>query len=133
MVDTGPSGAYRVLKPEGYIIQLGPALGALCGELTPTLATIYPDNIRTIASRDQFDATYPASDTIIEDTCFRGLTVSPPTRIHDFTYVSDYENPKEAAEILGRLFGPTAKQYMLEGRQACLVWRLRIVICRVKK
>ena len=89
---------YRVLKPEGYIIKLGPAPGAMCGELTPILATIYPEVIRTVASRDQFEANCPTSDTIIEDTYFSGLTVSPPTRIHDFTYVSDYEDPKEAAE-----------------------------------
>ena len=68
---------YRVLKPEGYIIKLGPAPGALCGELTPILATVYPDVIRTIAPRKQFEATCPASDTIIEDTYFSGLTVSP--------------------------------------------------------
>lgn len=125
--------AYRVLKPEGHIIQLGPAPGSLCGELTSILVTIYPDIISAIAPRDQFLLTCPVSDRIIEDTCFNGLTVSPPTRIHDFTYLSKYEDINEAAEILGRLYGPTAKQYMLERRQSSLAWRLRIVIYRIKK
>lgn len=127
------SEAYRVLKPGGYIVWLGPAAGSLCGELTDTLAPFFPHLITEFAPPEQFDPACPAVDTQLPDDEWSGLPVIPPTRQHDFTYVSDYGDMHEAAAILGRLYGPTAKHYLLERRQSTLAWRLRIAIARIRK
>jgi ubiquinone/menaquinone biosynthesis C-methylase UbiE len=39
--ELNPQEAYRVLKPQGYLIQLGAIPSALCGELTSELASDY--------------------------------------------------------------------------------------------
>jgi hypothetical protein len=62
-----------------------------------------------------------------------GISVTPPIRVHDFTYVANYGAYQEAAAMLGRLYGSKAKQYILERQQSTLSWRLRIVVSRVKK
>jgi len=125
--------AFRVLRPDGYLIQLGAAPGALCGELTPMLASMFPDIITEVAPGGQLDAACPASDSVIPDAEWNGLPVSAPTILHDFTYVADYADYCEAAAILGRLYGPVVRQYMLDRRQATLSWRLRIAVARVNK
>ena len=125
--------AYRVLKPDGYLIELGPAPGSLCGELTATLADAFPKVITEIAPADRYDATCPDSDSLIHDATWNGLHVTPPTMLHDFTYISDYGDYKEAAAIIGRLYGPIARRYMIDRQQSRLSWRLRIAVSRVKK
>lgn len=125
--------AYRVLKPGGYLIDLLPAPGALCGELTPVLAEVYPQIVTEIAPADQLDASCPDSDSVLQDDMWNGVPVIAPIPIHDFTYVTDYADHCEAAAMIGRLYGPQAKQYMLDEQKSTLSWRLRIVINRVKK
>jgi ubiquinone/menaquinone biosynthesis C-methylase UbiE len=125
--------AYRVLKPGGYLIDLIPAPGSLCGELTATLADVYPEIITEIAPANRFDLSYPDSDIAIQDEKWNGVSVTPPVLVHDFTYVADYVDFVEAAAILGRQYGPKAKRYMLDRQKSTLSWRLRIVISRVKK
>ena len=125
--------AYRVLKPGGYLIDLVPAPGALCGELTCALADVYPDLITAIAPAHQFDPSCPDSDSVIQDSTYSGVPVVPPILVHDFTYVADYGDCSEAAAIVGRLYGSKAKRYMLEKQKSILSWRLRIVISRTKK
>ena len=125
--------AYRVLKPDGYLIELGPAPGALCGELTATLADVFPELITEIAPADRYDANCPNSDSVIQDATWNGLPVTPPTMLHDFTYISDYGDYREAAAILGRLYGPPARRYMIDRQQSRLSWRLRIAVSRVRK
>ncbi len=125
--------AYRVLKPGGYLIDLIPAPGALCGELTATLAEVYPELITEVAPSDQFDPSCPDSDFALQEDTWNGIPVMPPILIHDFTYAADYVDGLEAAAILGRLYGPKAKQYMLDKQKSALSWRLRIVINRVRK
>ena len=44
-----------------------------------------------------------------------------------------YADAQEAAAIVGRLYGPLARQYLLDRRQSTLAWRLRTEIVRVKK
>jgi len=125
--------AYRVLKPGGYLIDLIPAPGSFCGELTATLSDVYPEIITEVAPVDQFDSSCLASDSVIWDDTWNGIPVTAPILVHDFTYVADYVDCLEAAAILGRLYGPRAKRYMLERQKSTLSWRLRIVISRVKK
>lgn len=125
--------AYRVLKPDGYLFVMGAAPGALCGELTSILADAYPDLITEITPADQFDAGFPDDDSMIQDATWKGLPVTFPVLRHDFTYISDYGDSKEAAAILGRLYGPKARRYMLDRQKCTLAWRLRIEVARIKK
>ena len=123
--------AYRVLKPHGLLVSLGPAPGALCGELTATLAPEYPELIRNVASPDFFDPRCASAESAVDS--WGGISLAAPAQIHDFTYVADYGDTTEAAEILGRLYGPRAKGYILDRAQSTLAWRLRIKVARVAK
>ena len=123
--------AYRILKPGGLLVSLGPAPGSLCGELTATLASEYPDLIKNVASVQSFDPHCSPADS--EMSSWGDLPLLAPVSVHDFTYVSEYGNSTEAAAILGRLYGPRAKSYMLERGQSTLAWRLRITVARVAK
>jgi len=125
--------AGRVLKPGGWLIDLLPFPGALGGELTPLLAQVYPHIITEVAPADQLDRACPEADSTLQQDSWNGVPVTPPIRLHDFTYLADYHSPAEAAAIIGRLFGPKARQYMEEGGRSSLAWRLRIVLCRVRK
>ena len=123
--------AYRVLKPHGLLVSLGPAPGSLCGELTATLACEYPDLIRSVASPELFDPHCPSAESEVDS--WGGIPLVAPAHIHDFTYVADYGDVAEAADILGRLYGPRAKSYILDHTQSTLAWRLRITVARVAK
>lgn len=124
--------AYRVLKPGGYLIDLMPAPGGLCGELTEMLAESYPHIVTEIAPASQYDPSCPSSDSIIEGDTWNGVQVTAPIPAHDFTFVADYGDCLEAAAIIGRLYGPKAGQYMLSRQKSTLSWRLRIIINHVK-
>lgn len=125
--------AYRVLKPGGYLIRLGAPLEALCGELTSTLAMIFPDIIQDIAPREWYDFGYPETNSQFDDAYWNDLPVIPPILRHDFTYVAEYGDYQETAAIFGRLYGPKARQYFLDRQQSHFTSRLRIEVCRVKK
>jgi ubiquinone/menaquinone biosynthesis C-methylase UbiE len=125
--------AWRVLKPGGFLIDLIPAPGALCGELTPLLADIYPDIITEVASADLFDPSRPVADFIIQGETWNGVPVIPPVRVHEFTYTADYPDPLEAAAIIGRLYGPQARHYMLDNRRSGVSWRLRVCLSQIRK
>jgi hypothetical protein len=125
--------AYRVLRPGGYLIDLIPAPGALCGELTPVLADVYPHIITEVASADLLEADCPDSDFLLQASAWNGVPVEGPIPVHDFTYVADYGECLEASAMIGRLYGPKAKRYLLDRQQSTLAWRLRIVINRVRK
>jgi ubiquinone/menaquinone biosynthesis C-methylase UbiE len=125
--------ACRVLKPGGYLIQLGAPVEALCGELTSTLAPVYPDLIQEVAPAEWFEVDFPEQNTRYADDFWNGLPVAPPTLRHDFTYLSEYADPQETAAIFGRLYGPKARQYILDRQQSHFAWRLRIEVSRVRK
>jgi SAM-dependent methyltransferase len=125
--------AYRVLKPGGKLIQLGAPLEALCGELTSTLAEVFPGIIHEVAPNEWFEAGFPEANAQFEDDFWNGLPVTPPILRHDFTYIAEYGDCQEAAAIFGRLYGPQAKRYLLDRRQSQIAWRLRIEVCQVKK
>lgn len=124
---------YRVLKPGGYLIDLIPAPGALCGELTPVLAEVYPHIVTEIAAADLLEAACPDSDFFLQEDTWNGVPVMAPIPVHDFTYVADYGDCLEASAIVGRLYGPKAQQYLLDRQKSSLAWRLRIVINRIRK
>jgi ubiquinone/menaquinone biosynthesis C-methylase UbiE len=125
--------AWRCLRPGGAMIDLVAAPGALCGELTPLLAGVYPALITEVAPAEQFDPSYPDADSDLDVEAWDGVPVSPPVRLHDFTCAADYGDPLEAAAMIGRLYGPRARRWMLDNHRSTLAWRLRIVICRVRK
>lgn len=125
--------AYRVLRPGGYLVQLGAPLDALCGELTALLAPVYPTIIAGVAPARLFEPGCPAADAVLQDDTWNGLPVIPPVLQHDFTHVVDYGDCREAAAILGRLYGPAARRYVVEREQSTLAWRLRIVVARIRK
>ena len=123
--------AFRILKPNGLLVSLGPAPGSLCGELTETLAHDYPDLIKSVAPSECFDPRCPPAESEIR--AWADLPLIAPASVHDFTYVADYGDATEAAAILGRLYGPRAKSYILDRAQETLAWRLRITAARVAK
>lgn len=125
--------AFRVLKPNGYLIDLGPAPGLIVGELDSILAEVDPEIITEIAPADEFDPLCPASDSFISEDTWIGVRVTPPILLHDFTYEADYGDYVEAAAIFGRLYGPKVKRYLLDQQKSTVSSRLRIVISRVKK
>ena len=125
--------AFRVLKPNGYLIDLGPAPGLNVGELDSILAEDDPQINTEIAPADEFDPHCPASDSFISEETWNGVRVTPPILVHDFTYEADYGDYAEAAAIFGRLYGPKVKRYLLDQQKSTVSSRLRIVISRVKK
>ena len=123
--------AHRVLKPGGLLAYLGPAPGSACGELTATLAGEYPRSVFSVGSVELFDPQCPPSEGELDS--WGDVPLTAPAKFHDFTYVSDYGNCDDAAAILGRLYGPKAKNYILNRAQSTLSWRLRITVARVAK
>ena len=125
--------AFRVLKPNGYLIDLGPAPGLIVGELDSILAEVDPENTTEITLADEFDPHSPASDSFLSEDTWNGVRVTPPILVHDFTYEADYGDYAEAAAIYGRLYGPAVKRYLLDKQKSTVSSRLRIVISHVKK
>jgi hypothetical protein len=125
--------AYRITRPGGYVIFMGSAPGALCGELTSTLASEYPTIIDSVAPAEVFDPAYPSMEFEIEGGTWNYMPIVAPLRVRDFTYVADYGDSAEAAAILGRFYGPKANAYIRERAQSTISWRLRIEYCRTAK
>ena len=123
--------AYRILRPNGLLISLGPAPGSLCGELTAALATEYPELIESVAPPKYFDPHYPPDEGVLDS--WGVIPLFAPASVYDFTYVASYGDTVDAAAILGRLYGPKAKSYLLGQDQSTLAWRLRITVARVSK
>ena len=123
--------SYRVLKPHGLLVSLGPAPGSLCGELTAPLAREYPELIKSVASLGSLDHHCPPVEGEVDP--WVDIPLVAPARFHDFTYVADYGDATEAAAILGRLYGPRAKSYIRHRARSTLAWRLRVTVARVAK
>jgi len=125
--------AYRVLKPDGYLIQLGAPMESLCGELTALLAPDYPWIPKDCALQEIYAPDYPDTQSIADATIWEGIPVQGQIHIHQFTYVTDYQDYHETASITGRLYGPKARQYFLTRKQSTISWRLQIIIGQVLK
>ena len=131
--ELNPQEAYRVLKPDGYLIQLGAAPNALCGELTSLLAPDYAWIPEACAPMEEFEPEYPDTHSIADSSIWNGIPVRGPINIHQFTYVADYKDASEAAAITGRFYGPKARHYFLTRKQSTFSWRLQIMIARMSK
>jgi SAM-dependent methyltransferase len=122
--------AARLLKPRGLLIEMGPAPGALCGELTAALAACYPGLITSVAPDGTFASGTDDRDEAVDARSWHGVPVHDGVHIHDFTYEADYGTLDEAAAILGRMYGPVACQFVRDREQSTLAWRLRIAYAR---
>jgi SAM-dependent methyltransferase len=131
--ELNPHEAYRILKPDGYLIQMGCAPDALCGELTAELAPDYPWIPKDIAPVEVYQPGYPDTHLTADNSVWNGIPVTGAVNIYQFTYAADYQDYVEAAAIAGRLYGPKAKRYFMTKRQSTFAWRLQIIIGQVKK
>lgn len=131
--ELNPNEAYRVLKPKGVLVQLGADPSALCGELTAELASDYPWLPKVCAPAEVYAPEYPETTLTAENSIWNGIPVTGPIHVHQFTYVADYLDYTEAAEIFGRLYGPKAKRYFTTRRQSTFSWRLQIIHGQVIK
>lgn len=131
--ELNPHEAYRVLKPAGYLIQMGAPLNALCGELTAELAPDYPWLPSECAPQEVYDLQYPDTQATADNSVWDGIPVAGPIKLYQFTYVADYQDYCETAAITGRLYGPKAKRYFLARKQSTFSWRLQIMTGSVRK
>jgi SAM-dependent methyltransferase len=131
--ELNPQEAYRVLKPDGYLIQLGAVPEALCGELTSILAPDYPWIPEDCAPPEVYNPDYPDTHCTADNSIWNGIPVTGPINILQFTYVTDFKDYHEAAAITGRLYGPKAKRYFMTRKQSTLSCRLQIIIGQVSK
>lgn len=131
--ELNPQEAFRVLKPDGYLIQLGAVPNALCGELTSELAPDYPWVPEDCAPEEVFNPEYPDTHCTADNSIWNAIPVTGPIHIHQFTYAANFKDYAEAASITGRLYGPKAKHYFMTKKQSTFSWRLQIIIGQVSK
>jgi SAM-dependent methyltransferase len=131
--ELNPEEAYRTLKPDGYLIQLGAVPNALCGELTSELAPDYPWLPKDCAPQEVYVSGYPDTYCTADNSIWNGIPITGPINIQQFTYVADYQDCSAAASITGRLYGPKAKHYFITRNQSSFSWRLQIIMGQVNK
>jgi ubiquinone/menaquinone biosynthesis C-methylase UbiE len=131
--ELNPHEAYRVLKPKGHLIQLGAIPSALCGELTSELVSDYAWLPKECAPAEVFEPEYPDICLAADNSIWNGIPVTGPIHIYQFTYVADYSDYSEAADMTGRLYGPKAKRYFVTRKQSTFSWRLQIIKGQVSK
>ena len=131
--ELNPEEAYRVLKPNGYLIQLGAVPNALCGELTTELSSEYPWLAQEGAPAEVFEPGYPDTYGTTDSSIWNGIPVIGSVHVQQFTYVADYREYSEIASMTGRLYGPKAKDYFVARKQATFSWRLQIIVGQVNK
>jgi hypothetical protein len=122
-----------VLKPGGWLIQMGAAADALCGELTAELAPEFPWLVQGCAPAEVFEPGYPDECYTADSYMWNGIPVVGAVTMRRFTCVSQYEDFSEIAAMAGRLYGPKAKRYFLSRKQSTFSWRLQISMGRVSK
>lgn len=131
--ELNPQEAYRVLKPNGYLIQLGAVPSALCGELTAELMPEYDWLPKDCAPVEVFEIGYPDTYGTADSSIWKGIPVIGLITIQQFTYVADYGDYSEIAAMTGRLYGPKAKNYFMTRKQSTFSWRLQIIMGQVSK
>jgi SAM-dependent methyltransferase len=124
--------AYRVLKPDGWLIVMACVPGSGFGDLTEVLAPVFPEFAPELPPREWFDPGFPPHDSELDGETWNGIPVDG-MRIHDFTYVNDYGDPNEAAAILGRIYGPEAEDFTRDNGKSSFVQRLRIYYGQIHK
>ena len=131
--ELNPHEAYRVLKPQGYLIQMGGIPDGLCGELTAELVSDYAWLPAECAPAEVYAPGYPDTTLTVDNAIWNGIPVAGPIQITQFTYVADYGDYAEAAAMMGRLYGPKAYHYFWARKQATFAWRLQIILGQVSK
>jgi SAM-dependent methyltransferase len=131
--ELNPQEAYRALKPDGYLIQLGAAPDALCGELTSEFLSEFPWLPADCAPAEVFEPGYPDTHATTDPSIWNGIPVVDAIQVHQFTYVAAYQDYAEIAAMTGRLYGPKAKRYFLTRKQSTFSWRLQILMGQVSK
>ncbi len=131
--ELNPQEAYRVLKPKGYLIQLGAIPNALCGELTSELMSEYAWLPKGCALAEVFKQEYPDICLTADNSIWNGIPVIGSINIQQFTYVADYKDYAEVAAMTGRLYGPKARHYFVSRKQSTFSWRLQIIMGQVSK
>ena len=131
--ELNPEEAYRTLKPNGHLIQLGAIPNALCGELTSQLALDFPWLPKDCAPSEVFEPGYPDMYYTADNSIWNGIPITGPINIQQFTYVADYKDYFEAASMTGRLYGPTARHYFMTRKQSTFSWRLQIILGQIRK
>jgi SAM-dependent methyltransferase len=131
--ELNPQEAYRVLKPKGYLIQLGAIPSALCGELTSGLVSDFPWLPKECAPAEVFEPGYPDTYCTADSSIWNGIPIIGLINIRQFTYVADYKDYSEAASMMGRLYGPKAKHYFMTRKQSTFSWRLQIIMGEINK
>jgi len=119
--------AYRVLKNNGYLIQMGSIPEALCGEITDFL------NSTDLNRPEIFAKNYPDEIFQKDNTIFSNIPINGTISSHKFTYLAKYNSIEELAAITGRLYGPKAKDYFISQKKNTFAWRMEILIGQVKK
>jgi ubiquinone/menaquinone biosynthesis C-methylase UbiE len=130
--ELNPHEAYRVLKPNGYLIQLGAVPDALCGELTSELVSEY-GWLEDCAPSEIFEPGYPDTYGTTDSSIWNGIPVIGSIHVQQFTYLADYKDYSEIACMAGRLYGPKAKQYFTARKQSTFSWRLQSIMGQVSK
>jgi hypothetical protein len=54
-------------------------------------------------------------------------------RYHDFTHVGDFGDPDELAAIVGRIYGPVARQYVRDHGRSTVAYRLRLLYGQIAR
>ena len=100
---------------------------ALCGEIT--------DHLHGTSANDPkiFLPDYPDELDQKDNTVFSGIPLAGLVKVHRFTFLSKYKSTEELASIVGRLYGPKAKEYFTSRNQNTYSWRNEILIGQVKK
>ena len=125
--------AFRVIKPGGYLVQLGAVPEALCGEITAVIGPDFPWVPGDYAPAEVFQPGYPDTTATEDPSIWNGIPVKGPITIRQFTYVADYQDYTELAAITGRLYGPKARHYFTTRKQPTFSWRLQIMLGQVSK
>jgi ubiquinone/menaquinone biosynthesis C-methylase UbiE len=119
--------AYRVLKNNGYLIQMASIPGALCGEITDYLHGTNTNDPQ-IFFPNYLDELEQQNHSVFSD-----IPLVDYVSVHRFTCLTKYQSYEELASIVGRLYGPKAKQYFTERKQDTYSWRLEIKVGQVRK
>jgi SAM-dependent methyltransferase len=132
--------AFRVLRDGGWVILMAcPMPGGLGGELAPVLAVDFPDLVTEVGLSEWWDPHCPPVD-FVEPSAAWSDVLPKDARVkdgvvhgHDFTYVAQYESATDLVEIVARLYGPRAKEYVVNRGGSTLTSRGRISYFRIAK
>jgi hypothetical protein len=100
---------------------------ALCGEIT--------DYLHGTSNNDERIFLPSCPDELVQkdSSVFSGISLAGLVNAYRFTYLSKYKSFEELASIVGRLYGPKAKEYFTTRKQDTYSWRNEILIGQIRK